>query len=139
MSKFIIASEENLDHLAHYGVKGMKWRERKAIENTRGMTKALEKGTVKGRDGSLKADEIELEKKKKEILGKIIIGSGKLMYGAYKKGKEAAKATGKALTKYGEAKAAPYKTMNAIGAAANGGEQGAKGFLTQLLKNKKKK
>jgi hypothetical protein len=25
MSRYLIASEENLNYLAHYGVKGMKW------------------------------------------------------------------------------------------------------------------
>lgn len=139
MSKYIIASEENLKHLAHYGVKGMKWRERKAIENTRGMRTALEKGTIKGRDGALEAEEIERDKKKKEIIGKIILGSGKLMQEAYKKGKEAVKTTGKALSNYGEKKAAPYKTVRALDSAVNGGETGAKGFITQMLKNKKKK
>lgn len=31
MSKFMIASEENIEHLEHYGVKGMKWRQHKAL------------------------------------------------------------------------------------------------------------
>lgn len=29
MSKWYIASEENIEYLAHYGVKGMKWKNRK--------------------------------------------------------------------------------------------------------------
>ena len=31
MSLYLIASEENLNHLAHYGIKGMKWGNKKGV------------------------------------------------------------------------------------------------------------
>lgn len=37
MSRYFIASEENMRHLAHYGVKGMKWGKRNAPLATGGM------------------------------------------------------------------------------------------------------
>jgi hypothetical protein len=34
MSKFMIASEENIEHLEHYGVKGMKWRQHRSTNKS---------------------------------------------------------------------------------------------------------
>lgn len=129
MSKFIIASEENLEHLAHYGVKGMKWREKKAIKNTSAMTRAAAIGATKGQDASIKAEEIARKEKTKEFLGNMLKGYGNLVKKVGKKYSEAKKETvnniKNGVTNYIDNKYAPINTISAKRQLINGGGMGA--------------
>ena len=59
MSRFMIASEENLYALKHYGVKGMKWGRKNKM-----FGKGFEKGAKKSEDiwGHREVENIETEK-----------------------------------------------------------------------------
>lgn len=160
MSKFMIASEENMQALAHYGVRGMKWRQRKAaMKNTAGMTAAMQRGASKGEDASIEAEKIvRREKTAKAIkaLGNLINGGSKLLKNGIKANVNTAKAIndkaknsiyspvnagktlGKGLYDIGAAGAAPIKTKKVTSSMYNAGVVGGTSAVQTIVKNKKK-
>lgn len=137
MSKYIIASEENMAYLAHYGVKGMKWRQRKAMQNTSGMMGAMKKGATAGENASIKAKEIERNEKAKEAIGALIKAGGKLVGKIHENNKKAAKTVGNAYKNFGETIAAPYKTFRVTDTIVSAGGKGGEVVAKQQLKKNK--
>lgn len=129
MSKFMIASEENQMHLAHYGVKGMRWRQRKAIKNTQGFTNAMRGGTQTGENASFEAKEIERKERLREAMRNLAKNGEKFKNKIKENNKNVAKEAIDKVKNKVETSAAPRKTVRMIGGMFSGGVTAAKGAV----------
>lgn len=139
----MIASEENQVYLAHYGVKGMRWRQRKAFRKTQELRGGMRAGAQMGKEGADEAERTETERKMNELRESIIKKAkenkdkikerNKRTVDTAKKIKDAIDNHNKGIINgvrgKAEASAAPRKTVRMIGGIFSGGVTAANGAV----------